>query len=64
MPTGPNSGRAELLAAATDAVARARRLATELGPDSSRAWDFLELAADVERAAWTLENNMAEAGSA
>jgi hypothetical protein len=45
MPTGSNSGHAELLAAATDAVARAHRLAMDLG-DCSPVWDLLELAAD------------------
>jgi hypothetical protein len=44
-----------LLTAAAGAVARARRLATELGPESARAWDLLELAAGVELAAWNLK---------
>ena len=50
-----------LFAAAADTIARARLLATELGPDSSRAWDLLGLAADVERAAMNLA---AELGAA
>jgi hypothetical protein len=44
-----------LLAAATDAVARARRLANELGPGSSRAWSLLEIAARVETQGGALE---------
>lgn len=50
---GPD-GVESLLIAAPDAVARSRRLATGLGPDSSRAWDLAELATSVECAARNL----------
>jgi hypothetical protein len=65
-PTAPICGGSSLvrpttlLAAAADAVARARRLATDWDPASSRSWELLELAADVERAALNLH---AELGS-
>jgi hypothetical protein len=51
---------ATLVTAATDAVARARRLATELGPESSRTWNLLELAANVETTARALEGALNE----
>jgi hypothetical protein len=49
-----------MLAAAADAVARARKLATDWDSESSQAWDFLELAANVETAANVLATLLAE----
>ena len=52
--------RTAVLLAAADAVARARRMATVLGPGHPRTWPLAELAARVETAAHNLEAVLAE----
>jgi hypothetical protein len=55
---------ADLVRGSARAGARARRLATALGPEDPRTWPLLERAAQVERGGWLLEEALEAAAAA